>query len=104
MTPEQYELSVLSNYMSWSLSHNQRNDDITQRMMVSQPLFSWWMEQYRKLENNFLKLIGPYTETISKDEAARMYKLEILKIFNLYSKPLIYCAKYKHQNITATLN
>lgn len=104
ITPNQYLRRVIDRYVAWTNLHNQANDSYSQRLLTSPALFNWWFSEYRKLELVFLEMTEPYTGTISKKEAERLYLFEVIKINMAYSKALIYCAKHKSQNINPILN
>lgn len=100
MDDDQYEMTVLSNYMAWCKNHNGGQDAIMQRFLSSPYLFNWWYQEYQKLEQNFLAIAKPYLNYMNKQELVELYRKEILQMYNLFSKPLIYTAKYKKQEIT----
>ena len=98
MSRDEYELTVISNYLTWCRSYEKNNTE-AQRLIASPELFKWWMAEYRKLENRFVELVVPYRSSISKEDMVRAYKIETIHIHSRFSKPLIYCAKHKRQII-----
>lgn len=94
----EYELRVFNTYMDWCTKHA-KSDKEMQRFLTSPALFNWWMQEYEKLERNFLALIKPYINDCDQQDVERLYLVETVQIFNHFCKPLIYTARYKHQNI-----
>jgi len=98
VTDNEYEVIVISKFLSWCNNH-QKSDKEAQRLLISPALFNWWYNQYSNLEQNFIAIITPYKSALNKEAIKKVYDQETLQMYNLFSKPLIYCAKHKTQQI-----
>lgn len=98
VSKNEYEVTIISNYMAWCRKHEHSNIQ-AQRMLTSQALFNWWLQEYRKLEAKFIDIATPYKGYLSKEDMQRLHKQETMHIHNLFSKPLLYTTLNKRQEI-----
>ena len=93
-----YEMRLFCTYMDWCTKHC-KSDIEMQRFLTSPALFNWWLEEYNKLEQSFLKIVEPYKHNATVSDLERIYMSEIVQIFNRFCRPLVYTARHKHQNV-----
>lgn len=103
ITPHQYEMIVIGNYIKWTKKFEKNTTD-SQRLLTSPALFNWWYLEYTKLEQRFIELAEPYKNHANPCVFTDLYNETILPIHNLFSKPLVYTALNKRQVITANHN
>jgi hypothetical protein len=104
ITPDEHENIIISNYMTWCKSYSKGKDEIMQRLLSAPNLFNWWYQEYQELEARFENDVRPYIGIMSHGEITDMYRNEMKQMHNFYCRPLIYTARYKHQNITNVTN
>ncbi|AUS04515.1 hypothetical protein [Pseudotamlana carrageenivorans] len=88
ITPEAYELLVISLYHEWCAQKSNSKKTL-QKLLSCVPLFNWWYKQLDHFEKQFIEEATPFKGAISPQVAQDFYRETISGIYSIFSKPLI---------------
>jgi hypothetical protein len=86
LTTEQYNEIVFQNYWNWCLKYG-KTPAHTQQLLACSTVNKWWMNEYSKLEVQFINAIGVLP--LRKDILEHTFYAFTVQIFANYPKPLI---------------
>ena len=87
-SPSEYELFVLGLWLDWCKTKSYSYRQL-QLLMASNALFQWWLVNLRNLEEEFCQDAWPYRQTITGEDAVKLYRKHTQKLGLYYSTPLI---------------
>ena len=94
----EYDDRIFTAYWNWC-QHYGKYDSIIQQMLANRAISLWFMNEYAKLENNFLKVVNVVP---TKTEPLRgHYYACTADIMAIYPKPLIQAIKRNIEFINA---
>lgn len=86
LTSEQYNEQVFQNYWSWCTKYG-KTPTHTQQLLANKSVNKWWMDEYQKLEDQFINAIGVLP--LKKDILQHTFYGFTVQIFTIYPKALI---------------
>lgn len=95
------ERLIFDKYLLWC-DLQSADDHDCQKLLANAAVFAWWLQEYRRLENEFRQEAAPYVETANPKTLLQLYIETVIKIRDYYPKPLIQTAR--KTNIVCDLN
>lgn len=90
-TKRQYELLLISNYMSWCKIHAGGSDRMLQRILLDKSINHWYTTELKKLEQSFLNKNKEIQKAkyINYVLVKQQYYEHLQLLFRIYPKPLL---------------
>ncbi|MEO2080641.1 MAG: hypothetical protein ABGW88_13855 [Leeuwenhoekiella sp.] len=88
LSQNNYELLIFAIWLEYCESKTYSPEQL-QALAGNNPLFQWWLNSLRGLEDEFRIDAFPYRDTMSKSDAEKLYRKHTEKLKRYYSTPLI---------------
>lgn len=95
------ERLIIDKYVLWCDLQSPDDRDC-QKLLANGPIFGWWLQEYRKLENEFRQEVAPYIGKADPKAIAQLYLETVIKIRDFYPRSLMQTAR--KTNIICQLN
>lgn len=102
VTPKYYEERlVLDSYVLWCDLYSEDDRDC-QKLLANGPIFGWWLQEYRRLEDEFRQEVAPYIGKADQKAISQLHLETVIKIRDFYPRSLMQTAR--KTNIICQLN
>ena len=93
VSPRYYEERILfGSFFLWC-ELNSHDDRSLQNTVANTAIFNWWLQEYRKLEDEFRHDVAPYIGMVDQKYISKMHVDHTIKIRRFYPKALLKTAQ-----------
>lgn len=88
ITKEHYEERlIMDKYVLWCDLHSFDDRD-QQKLLANGAIFGWWLQEYRRLENEFREEAAPYVGKANPKTMMQLYIETVIKIRDYFPRAL----------------
>lgn len=92
MTTNEYEILVMDWWLTYCQTKSNGNAVFLQKMLINNPLYSWWRSKLFLVEKEFNEDAIPFHHSYKPVDAKKLYAKHAFKLQLYYSNPLIEAA------------